>query len=517
VISLAKLKRYISIAFIALIISTFNFSNFNLIIGSLSYANSTNFDKLYWGSVVILRNVHSNKILNIAEGPVGPNVVWSPETAKQNNDNTNVVLRKEGTNIIMLMNRHTRKILGVNKSGLSESKLEVQTPTYNFNPYQSFYVDYLSNGNIYFTSVAFPTKIITLPYGGTRNNFVNYILYDKDYVADSLQSQFKVDYQGDGANTFYQYSNGHADGTSNNSSTPVEPNVEPVKESPNATIVQPIVPTTINQYDKLRTGAVIVLRNADLNQPLRIIDSENGNPIYSAPVNTAVNDEMKLVAVNKPGTNIYQFFNQKNGKVLSVSTTGQVGDWVEVWKRVPNFNPYQSFYIDLLANGNIVLCPVAFPHLVLNLPEGGRSKAFEHFTLWSKENLIYGLNRQFKIDVLGYGANTNMSNSFVQVPNKTTASKTLLKPSSTPITIQGGNDGSLTFWSGMCFVFCPTIVDGVAGKILYGDDVIEVSLEKDGKSWEAANDDCQRKGGFLQWYINEKKDYAEKTCFKTRL
>jgi hypothetical protein len=136
---------------------------------------------------------------------------------------------------------------------------------------------------------------------------------------------------------------------------------------------------------------------------------------------------MILVAVNKPGTNIYQFFNRKNGKVLSVSTKGQVGDWAEVWNRVPGFNPYQSFYIDTLPNGNIVLCPVAFPSLVLNLPEGGRSTTYQRYTLWSKEDLLNGLNRQFRVDVLDYGAdvsirpepisNQSVSSSNVQLKN----------------------------------------------------------------------------------------------------
>jgi hypothetical protein len=447
VISLSKFKRYISIAFIALIISTFNFSNFNLNIGSPSYANSTNFDKLYWGSVVILRNAHSNKMLNIAEGPVGPNVVWSPETAKQNNDNTNVVLRKEGTNIVMLMNRHTRKVLGVNNSGLSESKLEVQTPTYNFNPYQSFYVDYLSNGNIYFTSVAFPTKIITLPYGGTRNDFTHFILYDKEGVSESLQSQFIVDMQGDGANTSF----GEEPSVVVEAPTPevTKPQPTPIPESKPQPVTKPTPPVT-NQYDKLRTGAVIVLRNADLNQSVNVRNLTNGSVINGAPASTPVDDEMILVAVNKPGTNIYQFFNRKNGKVLSVSTKGQVGDWAEVWNRVPGFNPYQSFYIDTLPNGNIVLCPVAFPSLVLNLPEGGRSTTYQRYTLWSKEDLLNGLNRQFRVDVLDYGADTSLrSTPTVNTPTTVTQFQsnngTVKLVNNNPVVVQGTNTNSGNF------------------------------------------------------------------------
>ncbi len=235
-------------------------------IGSPSYANSTNFDKLYWGSVVILRNAQANKILNIAKGPIGPNVVWSPETAKQNNDKTNVVLRKEGTNIIMLMNRYTRKVLGVNKSGLSESKLEVQTPTYNFNPNQSFYVDYLPNGNIYFTSVAFPTKIITLPYGGT-------ILYDKEGISESLQSQFIVDMQGDGANTSFGETEVNVEAPAPEVTKPQPTPIPEVKQQPS----QQPAPQITNQVDKLRTGAVIVLRNADLNQSVNVRNLPNGS------------------------------------------------------------------------------------------------------------------------------------------------------------------------------------------------------------------------------------------------
>jgi hypothetical protein len=117
---------------------------------------------------------------------------------------------------------------------------------------------------------------------------------------------------------------------------------------------------------------------------------------------------MILVTVQKPNSNIFQFFNRKNGKVLSVSTKGQVGDWAETWNRVPGFNPYQSFYIDSLPNGNMVLSPVAFPSLALNLPEGGRSTTYQHYTLWSKEDIGNGLNRQFRADVLDYGADTSL-------------------------------------------------------------------------------------------------------------
>jgi hypothetical protein len=431
-LTLKSFTKYICIALISLMISTLgiqtnylnsqaqSFNSFNVTVGTVANASpSTNFDNLYTSAVIMLRNAFASKLLNIAEGPVGPHVVWSPETAEQNHDNTIVVIKKEGVNIVQLMNRHTRKVLGVSRSGLSESKLEVQTPTFAFNEFQSFYVDYLPNGNIYFTSVAFPTKIITLPYGGTRNDFTHFILYDKEGVSESLQSQFIVDMQGDGANTSF----GETEVTYEAPATLVtkpQPTQQPeVKQQP--------TPQVTNQYDKLRTGAVIVLRNADLNQSVNVRNLTNGSVINGAPASTPVDDEMILVAVNKPGTNIYQFFNRKNGKVLSVSTKGQVGDWAEVWNRVPGFNPYQSFYIDTLPNGNIVLCPVAFPSLVINLPEGGRSTTYQRYTLWSKEDLLNGLNRQFRVDVLDYGAdvsirpepisNQSVSGSNVQLKN----------------------------------------------------------------------------------------------------
>jgi hypothetical protein len=415
--SLNRLTRYVAITLISLMISTLgiqtNYLNsiaqYNVTVGTVANAtNSTNFNKLYWGSVIILRNAHSNKLLNIAEGPLGPNVVWSPETATQNHDNTIVVLKKEGTNIVQFMNRYTRKLLGVNKSGQSETKLEVQTPTFYFDQYQSFYVDYLPNGNVFLTSVAFPSKIITLPFGGTNHAFRNFILYDKEGVDKALQSQFIVDQQGDGANANF------GEGIQ-------AEQVQPVTKQPTQTVT--------NQIDKLRTGAVVVLRNADLNQAVNIRNLPNGSKVNGSPANAPVDDEMILVAVQKPNSNIFQFFNRKNGKVLSVSTKGQVGDWAEVWNRVPGFNPYQSFYIDTLPNGNMVLCPVAFPSLALNLPEGGRSTTYQHYTLWSKEDIGNGLNRQFRVDVLDYGANvtippTPLSNQTVSssnVPLKNTA------------------------------------------------------------------------------------------------
>jgi hypothetical protein len=307
-----------------------SFNNFNLTIGTVANASpSANFDNLYTSAVIMLRNAFASKLLNIAEGPVGPHVVWSPETAEQNHDNTIVVIKKEGVNIVQLMNRHTRKVLGVNKSGLSESKLEVQTPTFAFNELQSFYVDYLPNGNIFFTSVAFPTKIITLPYGGTRNDFTHFILYDKEGVSESLQSQFIVDMQGDGANTSF----GEEPSVVVETPTPVVTyeETQPAQPTEPQVQVQPTpTPQVTNQYDKLRTGAVIVLRNADLNQSVNVRNLTNGSVINSAPASTPVDDEMILVAVNKPGTNIYQFFNRKNGKVLSVSTKGQVGDSLNI-------------------------------------------------------------------------------------------------------------------------------------------------------------------------------------------
>jgi hypothetical protein len=451
-----RFTKYICIALISLMISTLgiqtnylnsqaqSFNNFNVTVGTVANASpSTNFDNLYTSAVIMLRNAHSSKLLNIAEGPVGPHVVWSPETAEQNHDNTIVVIKKEGVNIVQLMNRHTRKVLGVNRSGLTESKLEVQTPTFAFNEFQSFYVDYLPNGNIYFTSVAFPTKIITLPYGGTRNDFTHFILYDKEGVSESLQSQFIVDMQGNGANTsFGEEPSEVVEATA--------PEVTKQQPTPLPAVKQQLTPPVTNQYDKLRTGAVIVLRNADLNQSVNVRNLTNGSVINGAPASTPVDDEMILVAVNKPGTNIYQFFNRKNGKVLSVSTKGQVGDWAEVWNRVPGFNPYQSFYIDTLANGNIVLCPVAFPSLVLNLPEGGRSTTYQRYTLWSKEDLLNGLNRQFRVDVLDYGADTSLrSTPTVNTPTTVTQFQsnngTVKLVNNNPVGVVGTNTNSGNF------------------------------------------------------------------------
>jgi hypothetical protein len=408
-----KFKKYYTIVISMLVTFSIVFTNvtsLNLSIGSPAQAAaSDNFNSLYTGSVIMLRNAMSNKLLNIAEGPVGPYVVWSPETAEQNHDNTIVVLKKEGTNIVMLMNRYTRKVLGVNKSGLLESKLEVQTPTYLFDQYQSFYVDYLPNGNVYFSSVAFPERVVHLPYGGNRNDFVHFTLHDKSNLSNTLQVQFVVDLQGDGANTSFGEEPSVVLEVPTPEATYEESQPEVVAQQP----TQPTQPTQQTpkveiQIDKLRTGAVVVLRNADLNQPVNIRNLANGQPINGSPAQGAVDDEMILVAVNKPNTNIYQFFNRKNGKVLSVSTGGKVGNWVEVWNRVPGFNPYQSFYIDTLPNGNMVLSPVAFPSLALNLPEGGRSTTYQRYTLWSKEDIGNAPNRQFKVEVLGYGADTAM-------------------------------------------------------------------------------------------------------------
>ena len=55
-------------------------------------------------------------------------------------------------------------------------------------------------------------------------------------------------------------------------------------------VVQPPVnqPRAQNQYDKLRTGAVLVLRNADLNQPVRIPNTNNGTQIF-LPMGLAIN------------------------------------------------------------------------------------------------------------------------------------------------------------------------------------------------------------------------------------
>jgi hypothetical protein len=378
----------------------------NISIGSPASANvRANFDALYTGSVVMLRNVMFDKLLNIAEGPLGPHVVWSPETSVQNHDNTIVVLKKADVNIVQFMNRYTRKVLGVNESGQMESKLEVQNPNGQFNQYQSFYVDYLPNGNVYFSSVAFPDRIIHLPYGGERHDFTHFTLHDKSNLERTLQVQFKVDHQGEGANTSF----GEKEEVVQERQEPT-----PVVQQPTPPVVKPIV----NQYEKLRNGAVVVLRNADLMQSVNVPNASNGQPVFATPSNVGANDNNTLVAVNKPGTNIYQFFNKKNGKVFSFTTKGEVGDWVEVWRRTQAFDPYQSFYIDLLPNGNIVLCPLAFPHLVVNLPEGGRSNTNQHYTIWSKEGLNESLNRQFTVEVLGYGADTSVPK--VETVNKPT-------------------------------------------------------------------------------------------------
>jgi hypothetical protein len=454
----SQFKKYYTIALAMLVTFSICITNLNvtsvtalnLSIGSPAQAAaSDNFNSLYTGSVVMLRNAMSNKLLNIAEGPLGPHVVWSPETAEQNHDNTIVVLKKEGTNIVELMNRYTRKVLGVNRSGQIESKLEVQTPTYPFDQYQSFYVDYLPNGNVYFSSVAFPERTIHLPYGGERNDFTHFTLHDKSNLVNTLQVQFKVDLQGDGANTSFGEEPSVVLETPTPEATYEESQPEAVTQLQESS--QP-TPKVENQVDKLRTGAVVVLRNADLNQAVNIRNLANGQPINGSPAQSAVDDEMILVAVNKPSTNIYQFFNRKNGKVLSVSTGGQVGDWVEVWNRVPGFNPYQSFYIDTLPNGNMVLSPVAFPSLALNLPEGGRSTTYQRYTLWSKEDIGNGLNRQFKVDVLGYGADTALqSTPTVNKPTTVTQFKSsqgqVKLVNNNPIGVVGATTNNTVNWN----------------------------------------------------------------------
>jgi Ricin-type beta-trefoil lectin domain-like len=390
----------------------------NVSIGSPAFANvKANFDSLYTGSVVMVRNVMFDNMMNIAEGPLGPHVVWSPNSAEQNHDNTIVVIKKEGTNIVQFMNRYTRKVLGVNKSGQMESKLEVQNPNGQFNQYQSFYVDYLPNGNVYFSSVAFPDRVVHLPYGGERHDFTHFTLHDKSNLESTLQVQFKIDLQGDGANTSfgeepevvveapnpevtYEVPVQEQAAVQQEQQPPVQTPVQPIQVIQQPTPPKPVV----SQYSKIRDGAIVVLRNAQYGYSVKVGNFANGTPIYSLPPYVGNNVDNTFILALKPGSiNIYQVINQVTGKILSVQANSKVGSGTEVWLRDRGWGGYQSFYIDELPNGNITLSPVAYPNLVLNLPEGGKSIAGQSFTLWSKEDLINGINRQFTVDVLGYG------------------------------------------------------------------------------------------------------------------
>jgi Protein of unknown function (DUF2599) len=89
----------------------------------------------------------------------------------------------------------------------------------------------------------------------------------------------------------------------------------------------------------------------------------------------------------------------------------------------------------------MILSPVSFPSLALNLPEGGRSTTYQRYTLWSKEDIGNAPNRQFRVDVLGYGADVSILPITIEYPrstNQNLMSKTLpivtsLNPTSTYI------------------------------------------------------------------------------------
>jgi murein DD-endopeptidase MepM/ murein hydrolase activator NlpD len=148
----------------------------------------------------------------------------------------------------------------------------------------------------------------------------------------------------------------------------------------------------------LQQGSVVVLRNTTLGQPLNLRQIANGGKINGSPANAPLDADQKLSIRRKPGTNIIQIY--VGNKVVSVKDNPVSGSMLEVWDKVGDFSPYQSFFVDTLPNGNIVLVPVINTKVVVNLKYGGTKEPYAPYMLWERSNQNNDTDMQFKVEVL---------------------------------------------------------------------------------------------------------------------
>jgi surface antigen len=151
-------------------------------------------DKLQDGAIVVLRNQTNNQPMNLRGGKNGLKINGSPNNAAIDNDQRLTVRRKPGTNIVQLV--ANGKTVSIKGKGFNGEWLETYNVVGYFDPHQSFYVDTLPNGNLVFSPVKHPGMAINLKYGGTKESYAPYMLWDKNGIENDLDRQFKVDVVG---------------------------------------------------------------------------------------------------------------------------------------------------------------------------------------------------------------------------------------------------------------------------------------------------------------------------------
>jgi hypothetical protein len=266
------------------------------------------------------------------------------------------------------------------------------------------------------------------------------------------------------------------------------------------------------------------LNLARTNQAINMNAPTNGRFIGSfTNTNGDKDQELKIVRIGgnrvyimKNGTNMVLSVKDGAGEQSELEAWNYVpGAWQQVWEMTPATIP-GAYNIRLAAKPSMgVNIPFSRHNVRITLATIGRGDMDQEF------GLSYGYQGSATVNPSNYVAPMPRVNIALNTKPKST-SPTSNPPitqngtKSSPITVQGGNEGSGAFWTTVCLLFCGPAVGEIGNTILNGNKIVGVSLDKDGESWEKASDECQRKGGFLQWYINDGKNYAEKTCFVTR-
>jgi hypothetical protein len=241
----------------------------------------------------------------------------------------------------------------------------------------------------------------------------------------------------------------------------------------------------------------------------------NGRFINSwANTNGDKDQELKIVKIpGKPN----QVYIMKNGTnyVMSVKDSADNGSELEQWNYVPG--AWQQVWLMQPATiaGGYTIRLAAKPWLGVTIPNSGHNRKVTLANIGNGD-----LSQEFGFSYGYQGSATVVPNAWVVgMPNVVTQTKAQ-KPvtnsaNNQPISSTSNKSSNIkpaSVYDPICAMFC-WMAEDVGRTIVKGHKVIGVSLDKDGQTWEQANEECQRKGGFQQWAINYPKNYAEKTCF----
>jgi hypothetical protein len=269
-----------------------------------------------------------------------------------------------------------------------------------------------------------------------------------------------------------------------------------------------------NEGGKMNEGAIVVIRNQTLNQPLNLRQTSNGTKINGSPSHLPIDSDQQITIRRKSGTNIVQF--EINGKVVSVKGKGINGEWLEVWDKIGYFDPLQSFYYDTLPNGNLIFSSVKFPGMSINLKFGGTKETYAPYMLWDKKDINSDTDRQFKVDVVGKANNAVQQNQLISNPKVSDISiygsgvqvQNPRLPGGSESRSLGGQQKVI------CFIFgrqipVPLVPGFACNQLLTNaaNGSYFILPNQLPFSWEQSAQMCNTFGGKLEW------SYDKKTCF----